>query len=220
MTVSEIQRLVLRGEGEHLEFKKKALHPDKIVREMVAFANSGGGTLLIGVEDNGRISGVSFPEEEKYVMEAAIARYCQPAVPYELEIISIGSGKWVLKYRIPKGSEKPYYWMENPVSEKGQVYVRSGEQSLRASYEMYAILKAGKKEGFVQMGEKESALFSLFKGRTSLSIPEFALLSGMGKRRTSRLFVSLVLRGVLEIQPAAPCDRYRLSEAYQPVNQF
>ena len=53
MTFTELKQLVRRGEGQYLEFKKKADHPDKIVREMVAFANSGGGELLLGVDDHG-----------------------------------------------------------------------------------------------------------------------------------------------------------------------
>lgn len=216
MNASEIERLVLKGEGEHLEFKKKALHPEKIVREMVAFANSSGGVLLIGVEDSGRISGVPHPDEEQYVMEAALARYCRPSLAYELEIIPFGNGKWVLKYRIPEGIEKPYYWMEKPGESAGLVYVRSGEQSIRASYELYSILRYGKKEGLLEIGKNESALFALFKGREFLSIPEFAALSGLGRRKISRMFISLVLRGVLEVKPGVPADLYRLKDAYLP----
>ena len=75
MTAAELKKLVLNGESQFLEFKKKADHPEKIVREMVAFANSEGGTLLIGVDDRGNISGLPFPDEDTYAMEAAISMY-------------------------------------------------------------------------------------------------------------------------------------------------
>ena len=50
--VVHLRRLVSQGEGQHLEFKRKASYPDKIVRELIAFANSQGGTLLVGVDDD------------------------------------------------------------------------------------------------------------------------------------------------------------------------
>ena len=79
-------------ENKFLEFKKKADHPEKIVREMVAFANTEGGTLLIGVDDRGNISGLLFPDEDTFVMEAAILMYSKPALEYTLDSIPVGEG--------------------------------------------------------------------------------------------------------------------------------
>ncbi|MCK5704374.1 MAG: ATP-binding protein, partial [Cyclobacteriaceae bacterium] len=72
MKLPELEYLVRNGEGQLLEFKLKASFPEKIVKEMVAFANSNGGQLLIGVDDDGRISGLKFAEEDKFVIEKAI----------------------------------------------------------------------------------------------------------------------------------------------------
>ena len=55
-----------------IEFKKKAAYPEKIVREIVALANTEGGVLLLGVDDDGTVSGQRFIEEEIFVMEKAI----------------------------------------------------------------------------------------------------------------------------------------------------
>lgn len=60
--VYQLRRLVMEGEGQHLEFKRKVSHPEKIVREMIAFANSEGGTILIGVDDDGLLAGVKYPD--------------------------------------------------------------------------------------------------------------------------------------------------------------
>ena len=64
MELQELEDLVHKGEGQLLEFKLKASFPEKIVKEMVAFANSNGGQLLVGVDDDGRIAGLKFAEEE------------------------------------------------------------------------------------------------------------------------------------------------------------
>lgn len=64
----ELKKLASEGEGIQLEFKLKATYPEKIVRELIAFANTEGGTLLIGVDDDGSIPGVKYPEEEAHVV--------------------------------------------------------------------------------------------------------------------------------------------------------
>ena len=53
-----LRRLVAAGENDRVEFKRKVAHPLKVAREAVAFANSGGGVLLIGVEDNRTLPGL------------------------------------------------------------------------------------------------------------------------------------------------------------------
>jgi len=78
--VSEAIQLIKRGEGQFVEFKKKANHPEKIVKEVVAFANSGGGNLFVGVDDDGQISGLKFPEDEEYILSKALKELCRPAV--------------------------------------------------------------------------------------------------------------------------------------------
>ena len=83
MSLQEIHRLVEQGEGENIEFKRKVAHPDKIVREIVAFANTTGGHLLIGVDDDGSIPGIKFADEEIFVLERAIQRWCRPKIDYD-----------------------------------------------------------------------------------------------------------------------------------------
>ncbi|HQK98034.1 MAG TPA: ATP-binding protein, partial [Bacteroidia bacterium] len=66
--VKRINTLISRGEGEMLDFKKEISSVHRIAKSIVAFANHHGGTLLVGVNDNGTISGVK-AEEEKFMLE-------------------------------------------------------------------------------------------------------------------------------------------------------
>ena len=84
-----MRKLIEQGEGHHLEFKHKASHPDKIVRELIAFANTGGGTLLVGVDDNRSIPGVRFPEEESLIIQQEIKNHCRPILSPEETIIPV-----------------------------------------------------------------------------------------------------------------------------------
>ena len=67
MALNHIQQLIAKGESDILDFKKTISSANKIAKTMSSFANHKGGTLLIGVNDNGTISGVR-SEDEKYML--------------------------------------------------------------------------------------------------------------------------------------------------------
>ena len=72
-----------------MDFKFEISDAAKIARSLVAFANTEGGKLLIGVKDNGAIAGVR-SEEEFYMLQNAAHRFCQPEVHFT-------SKEWVLE---------------------------------------------------------------------------------------------------------------------------
>ena len=84
----ELKKIVRKGEGFHTEFKLKANHPKKIVREAVAFANSEGGLLIIGVNDDKDIRGLKYAEEDEYVLCKALEENCSPHISYNVHHIS------------------------------------------------------------------------------------------------------------------------------------
>lgn len=217
MTFAELKQLVRRGEGQYLEFKKKADHPDKIVREMVAFANSGGGELLLGVDDHGEISGLKFPDEERYVMEAALALYVKPDIEVIVDSIKTEYGKEVIRYIIPDGTSKPYSWLADKEKKHYRVYVRHKDQSLQASAEMLKILKAGQNESrqhSLTFNAREKKVFAFLEEHKVMTLDEFARLSKIPKWMASRILVQRVVQGVFTIQPGENYDVYALSPSY------
>jgi predicted HTH transcriptional regulator len=78
-----IHNLILEGEHQRLDFKFEISDAKKIARTFAAFANTSGGTLLIGVKDNGNITGIRSDEEE-YMAESAAHIYCKPRVEYKI----------------------------------------------------------------------------------------------------------------------------------------
>jgi predicted HTH transcriptional regulator len=69
-----LKELVRQGENKYVEFKLKTNHPEKIVREMVAFANTDGGKLIVGIGDDKSIKGLKFPDEDEYILQKAIEK--------------------------------------------------------------------------------------------------------------------------------------------------
>lgn len=77
-----LKERISQGEGSQLDFKFRIDDQRKIARTLVAFANSHGGSLLIGVKDNGKIAGVN-PEEEFHMIQGAADMFTKPEVKFE-----------------------------------------------------------------------------------------------------------------------------------------
>ncbi len=107
---SEILQLLLRaGESETLDFKQ-TIAAHKVARTLVAFANTKGGTILIGVTDHKQLIGID-PEEEKFVIEQAM-QYCSPPLAVEFEIFE-EEGKSILAVYVAEGQQKPYFALDS-----------------------------------------------------------------------------------------------------------
>lgn len=101
-----IKTLIEQGEHVHLDFKFEVSDAAKIARSLVAFANTDGGTLLIGVKDNGSIAGIR-SEEEFYMIDQAATMYCQPEVVFNTKEWTL-EGKKVLEVIVPKSNQLPH----------------------------------------------------------------------------------------------------------------
>ena len=73
-----LEELIAQGEHQQQDFKYKIQDPAKLAKSVSAFANTFGGRLLIGVRDDGKLSGVR-DEEEIYMMRKAATECCHPA---------------------------------------------------------------------------------------------------------------------------------------------
>ena len=93
-----LQLLIDQGEHQQQDFKFEVSDSKKIARTLSAFANTDGGRLLIGVKDNGHISGIK-SEEEYYMIEAASQMYTKPQVDFTATRWNV-QGKSILRREI------------------------------------------------------------------------------------------------------------------------
>lgn len=101
MKQEELKLIIKEGEGLTVEFKEK--YTPKIDRDIVAFANSRGGLILLGVDDNGKLKGEKLTNRMKADINT-IARNCEPSIHIK-KIHQIGK---IVIIEIPQGDEKPY----------------------------------------------------------------------------------------------------------------
>lgn len=128
-----------RPEGKTLEFKRDLSSPDRALRTIVAFANTAGGTLLVGVEDASRhVRGVSEPLALEERMASLISDAIEPRLVPDLEILP-----WrrthVLAVQVHPSSSRPHHFRrEGP---EAGVYVRVGSTNRRADRELIEELR-------------------------------------------------------------------------------
>jgi predicted HTH transcriptional regulator len=190
---NDLRRLVSRGEGLTLEFKRKAAHPDKIVRELIAFANTNGGVLLIGIDDNGTIPGVKYPEEELMAIEQALHKYCQPAITMEPSIIPVAPNRFIVHLNIEVNSSRPHYFKIDDATRES--FVRSGDMSVKASREMLEIVRRSKTEKNIRFtfGQAEKTLMEYLDHKNSITLAEFRTLARLNRFQATRKLILLVL---------------------------
>ena len=104
---NKIQKWIADGEGPNLDFKQTITSAAKIARSIVAFANSRGGKIVVGVEDHGHIIGVDIGGEEYELLKSA-REYCKPAIELEFETYEM-HGKLLLIAYVEESYEKPHY---------------------------------------------------------------------------------------------------------------
>ena len=126
------------AESDILEFKLRIDRQRKIARTLVAFANTSGGTLVVGVRDNGSVAGCR-AEEEAYMVEGAAQRYCRPEVK-----LSLRAERWehkeVLVVEVSASVVAPHAAQEED-SDEWTVYVRRGAANFRANRVLLEELK-------------------------------------------------------------------------------
>lgn len=100
-----LRKLIEEGEHDQQDFKCKIQEAAKLARSVSAFANTRGGRLLIGVRDDGHISGVK-SEEEIFMMHAAAFKYCTPESAIRFDTLHV-EGRSVVIATIPRPSTNP-----------------------------------------------------------------------------------------------------------------
>jgi predicted HTH transcriptional regulator len=130
----DLASLLGRPEGKTLEYKRDLSGPDGVLRTVVAFANTSGGTLLIGVEDRGaRVRGVADPLDAEERLANLISDSIVPRLAPEIEILP-----WrrthVLAVQVHPGPARPHHLKAGGPAEG--VYVRIGSTNRRPDREM------------------------------------------------------------------------------------
>ncbi|MBU3175399.1 putative DNA binding domain-containing protein [Clostridium estertheticum] len=127
MTQNELMEIINNGENSYIEFKEENIKVKDLAEEIVAFANSEGGIILIGIDDDGNITGVKDNGIEEKIMNICRNNCIPNIIPIYNEFVL--SDKRVSVVNISKGLNKPYYTVDH------KYYIRVGTTKRIASRE-------------------------------------------------------------------------------------
>jgi ATP-dependent DNA helicase RecG len=130
---TELLRLVRGGEDTFLELKVKLSNSEKIAQEIVALANTGGGLIVFGVNDQLRVEGI----EDTESVQEELVRICrediQPALVPFIDRVSLDNGRRIVALDV-EGKRRPYRTRD------GRFYIRVGSEKREASREELSAL--------------------------------------------------------------------------------
>lgn len=214
MKRKELLSLIDGGENFHVEYKLKFSSAERIAKEMIAFANTKGGFILFGIDDDKNIVGVESEKGEAELIKQAAEEFCEPLIDYKIEFIDL-FGKEIVVITIPESLKKPHrlqdYQSEIDIT-SAQVYVRVNDKSVPASKEMVKLLISGNKSLHkYKIGSIEERTFSYLESYETVTVQQLAEECNISKRRASRTIINLVRAGMLMIHTKENGENYYTS---------
>lgn len=124
-----LKTLISEGEHQQQDFKYRVSDALKLAKSVSAFANTDGGRLLIGVRDDGNMSGVR-DEEEIYMMHQAAYRYCHPEASIKFDTYHV-DGRTIVVATVPPSDRRPICVLSD--EDKPRAYIRIADENIVAS---------------------------------------------------------------------------------------
>ena len=190
-----IEELIEQGEHQQLDFKFEVSDSKKIARTLSAFANTDGGRLLIGVKDNGAISGIR-SDEEYYMIEAASDMYTRPQVPFTATRWEV-NGKTVLEVYIAPSGDKPHLAPDK--DDKYKAYIRVADENILANDVLVlSWKKQNKSDGtLLKISKPVELLFDWLDEHETIHISQFCRIAHIHYHTARNILSDLLSMGAL-----------------------
>lgn len=211
MNIHDVKRLIEEGEGFELEFKRKVSSPQKIAKTLSSFANTKGGIVLFGVDDDGSVVGVESEKSELDLIEESAKFLCDPPVPFDIKIVPFNRRDVIVVF-IEESDNKPHFATDDDGEQK--VFIRVNDNTVIASKEVIKVLRDERPEKpplVVSIGENEKRLFDHLESHPRITVAEYSDLINVSIRRASRILTTLVRAGVIRIHTLEKTDYFTLA---------
>ena len=202
--------LIRQGEHQQQDFKYRVADACKLARSVSAFANTDGGRLLIGVRDDGHLSGVR-SEEEIYMMHQAAYRYCKPEASIKFDTYHAtpsdavsGSQRLrtIVVATVPPSAKRPVCALDE--AGRPHAYIRINDENILASPVHLALWRESQKPQGTMLTYDDDIrhLLSVMEGRLTLN--QIVRLSRLPRHKVITLLARLIRFGTVRWEYAAP----------------
>lgn len=201
--------LIQQGENQQQDFKHRIEDQKKIARTLVAFANTDGGSLLIGVKDNGKVAGIN-PEEEFHMIQGAAKLYCQPEIKFETKIWQDGF-RLVLEVLVESNPLR-HHKAQNEEGE-WKTYIRRKDQTLLANKIILKVWNLERKgvQKPLEYGKDEQAFLSKFLAQEAFTLNKLYKMFDFPKQKVDHLLALFIHWKLIEMEFTSEGVFYRLN---------
>ncbi|WP_317039667.1 AlbA family DNA-binding domain-containing protein [Spirosoma endophyticum] len=204
MTRDQLEELIAQKENIRLEFKRHLSSSHRIARTLAAFANTLGGIILIGVNDDGKIVGVPSEFREVSKIEDATDRLVEPALTISYETLT-PDGRMVLVVSVLESNEKPHYVLNE--AGKRTIYVRAKDKSVPTNKLIIAPEIANTE---LIKSPMARTLIQYLRKNDDVTADKFARLINISDYRAGKLLRQLAEQGLLLLIDKSRPVRYAL----------
>jgi len=214
---SYIRNLINEGENQSLDFKFEINDYKKISRTLSAFSNSDGGILLIGVKDNGVMSGIR-SDEELHMIQGAAELYCKPGIDFKIKKWNI-NGKIVLEIKINKSLLRPIYGKDE--KNRWRAYVRIRDQNFMANKILIrSWSRTQRRTGtFIKFSRSEQVLMDYLKDYPKINFNTLEKLTNSSKGEVENMLVNFIALELIGIEFINDKIYYSLKDPTSHKNQ-
>ena len=190
--------MIREGEHQQQDFKYRVADACKLAKSVSAFANTDGGRLLIGVRDDGHLSGVR-SEEEIYMMHQAAYKYCKPEASIKFDTYH-AEGRTIVIATVPPSSKRPVCAQD----EEGRMraYIRINDENIVASPVHLALWRESQKPqgAMITYNDDIRHLLDVIHGQQTLN--QIVRLSRLPRHKVITLMARLIRFGTLRCEYA------------------
>lgn len=207
-----LYKLIQEGEHQQQDFKYCINDSKKIAKSLVAFANTDGGRLLVGVKDNGRIAGVR-TDEEYYMVEAAAKIYSNPPINFSTQQWQV-EGKTVLEIQIEPSKTKPHYAKDD--NGKWLAYLRVADENYLAHKIQINVWKNSSNQEGVHFtySEHEKFLIDYLQNNPSITISKFIKLAHVSRNKAEEVLTNFIVMDVIKMITDKDGTFFKLNELF------
>ena len=185
--------LIEEGEHQQQDFKYRVDDACKLAKSVSAFANTDGGRLLIGVRDDGHLSGVR-SEEEIYMMHQAAYKYCRPEASVQFDTYH-AEGRTIVVATVPPSDKKPVCAQDE--DGRMRAYIRINDENIVASPVLFALWQESQQPqgAMITYNDDIRKLLNVMQGQQTLN--QIVRHSKLPRRKVVTLLAHLIRFGTV-----------------------
>lgn len=207
-----LYKLIEEGEHQQQDFKYCINDSKKIAKSLVAFANTDGGRLLIGVKDNGKVAGIR-TDEEYYMVESAAKIFSNPPISFNTKEWH-SEGKTVLQISVTPSDKKPHFAKDE--SGKWLAYIRIKDENVLAHKIQLVIWKKENSQRgiYFTYSDDERFLVDYLQKNSSITFSKFIRLAHISRKKAEDILSNFVIMNVVKISTTRDGTTFNLNSGF------